>query len=98
MDREKGGVGCKEARRRYAHRISRSADAADHAAFFARRRDGDEGHPLDQSFPRSASRRSLGTIITASAKIRRDILLWPARRSTKTIGTSTTSKPLRIAR
>src|SRR5581483_8893731 len=41
----------------------------------------------------SAARRSTGTFTTASRKIARLIFEWPAVRSTKRIGTSTTRKP-----
>ena len=51
-----------------------------------------------QRRPRSASSRSFGIIITASAKIRRLIFDWPARRSTKTMGTSVTRNPRSSAR
>ena len=37
--------------------------------------------------------RSAGIIQIASSTIRRDILLWPTRRSVNTIGISTTRKP-----
>src|SRR5581483_10498965 len=41
----------------------------------------------------SAARRRTGTFTTASRKIARLIFEWPAVRSTKRIGTSTTRKP-----
>src|SRR5664279_4124486 len=53
---------------------------------------------LHQSLPVSAARRSTGTLATASRKIARLILEWPAVRSAKVIGTSTTVKPARSAR
>lgn len=51
-----------------------------------------------QISPLRAAILSFHTMTTASAKIRRLILLSPARRSTNTMGTSSTCMPLRSAR
>src|SRR5947208_349915 len=51
-----------------------------------------------QNSPRNAANRSAGTCVIASSTIVRLIFDCPAVRSAKTMGTSTTSKPARIAR
>ena len=48
--------------------------------------------------PTSSSSRSCTTTTSASTTIRRDILLWPTRRSRKVIGTSRMRAPARLAR
>src|SRR5256714_12325822 len=53
---------------------------------------------LGHSRPANAANRSAGTFQTASSTIARLIFDWPAVRSAKRIGISTTSNPLRSVR
>ena len=59
---------------------------------------GDLGEHCPFPYPPNPENRIDQTLRTASSRIRRDIFDWPTRRSSKTIGSSCTRKPLRTAR